>query len=103
MGGNSRQKKSTNSSSFSVFNLFKSRRARRSGDDYYNTHDDAPSARSRVWPSDEDRGEWGVAKPGIDKIAEAFIAKIHKNIATDSEWKTVTIPSTNSTSTAAKA
>ncbi|PON75814.1 hypothetical protein TorRG33x02_244280 [Trema orientale] len=99
MGGNSRQKKSSSSASFSVFNLFKLRRTKRSGEDHYPMQEDAPIARSRVWPSDEDRGRW-VAEPGIDRKAEDFIAKIHRNIATDSERKTFTITSTStSTST----
>ncbi|PON69573.1 hypothetical protein PanWU01x14_086960 [Parasponia andersonii] len=99
MGGNSRQKKSSSSASFSVFNLFKLRRTRRSEEDHCPMQDNGPIASSRVWPRDEDRVRW-VAEPGIDRKAEDFIAKIHRNIATDSERKTFNIPST-STSTSA--
>ncbi|KAM6578547.1 hypothetical protein CsatB_030384 [Cannabis sativa] len=100
MGGNSRQRKSNSTSSFSIFNIFKSKRRRSSSsssDDYYHHHqEEVASARSRVWPSDEDRGRW-VADPAINRKAEDFIAKIHRNIATDFEPKTYTISSTTTT------
>ncbi|KAM6597687.1 hypothetical protein CsatA_008211 [Cannabis sativa] len=99
MGGNSRQRKSNSTSSFSIFNMFKSKRRRSSSssDDYYHHHqEEVASARSRVWPSDEDRGRW-VADPAINRKAEDFIAKIHRNIATDFEPKTYTISSTTTT------
>lgn len=80
-----------NKSSSSFFGLFKIKRNRPRVDEYYGA-EEAPSNR-RVWPSDEDKGRWPVAMPGIDRRAEDFIAKIHRNIATDSEPKTVTLPS----------
>lgn len=63
MGGNKRQKKSSN---FSVFGLFKgSRSATRGDEEYVKAY--------KVYPSDEDRGRW-VAEPGIDKKASAYIS-----------------------------
>ncbi|EXB57548.1 hypothetical protein L484_022654 [Morus notabilis] len=84
MGGNNNSSRQKKGSSF--FSLFRFKRNRRV-DDY------AVEDMRRVWPSDEDRGRW-VAEPGIDRKAEAFIAKIHKNMntATDFERKTITIP-----------
>lgn len=35
----------------------------------------------RVWPSDEDKGRWGVAEPGIDIKAEAFIARYKRRVS----------------------
>ena len=98
---NTRQKKSSSSSSFSMFGLFKLKKNRSRVEDYYGAAEsEARSARS-VWPSDDDKGRyWPVAEPGIDRKAEDFIAKIHRNIATDSERKTFTIPSTATTATA---
>ncbi|KAK8468024.1 hypothetical protein PHAVU_007G205600 [Phaseolus vulgaris] len=72
MAGN-RQKKSS-SSFFSIFNLFSSRKPRGG---YY----DAPDSSRRVWPSDYDKGNWGVAEPNIDMKAEAFIAKYKKRVS----------------------
>ncbi|KAK7392132.1 hypothetical protein VNO78_20562 [Psophocarpus tetragonolobus] len=66
-----RQKKSS-SGFFSMFNIFTSRKPRGGG--YY----DAPDSWHRVWPSDYDKGNWGVAEPNIDIKAEAFIAKYKK-------------------------
>ncbi|KAB2621706.1 hypothetical protein D8674_023888 [Pyrus ussuriensis x Pyrus communis] len=83
MAGN-RQKKS----SFSFFNMFKSRRPHnRRGDDMME--DSYMSAR-KVWPSEEDRGQF-VAEPGIDNKAAAFIDRIHKNIVSEYECQTLTV------------
>lgn len=82
MGGNSRQKKS---STFSVFSFFKFRKAGKGRD-----RPDMDDGGSRVWPSDEDRVRW-VADPAIDKKAQEFIAKIHRNIVSDSEPHIVTV------------
>lgn len=56
-------------SGFSFFGLFKSKNSRR--EDYYS-RDDCVKA-YKVWPSDEDRGQW-VADPGIDNKAALFIS-----------------------------
>jgi len=72
MAGN-RQKKSS-SSFFSIFNVFSSKKPRGR---YY----DAPDSSRRVWPSDYDKGNWGVAEPNIDMKAEAFIAKYKKRVS----------------------
>ncbi|KAI4349858.1 hypothetical protein L6164_010405 [Bauhinia variegata] len=76
MGGNNRQRKS--SSFMSVFSIFKSSNKQRGG--YYDAYEEASRAR-KVWPSDEDRGRWGVADPVIDMKAEAFIAKYKKKVS----------------------
>ena len=80
MGGNSRNRKS---SFTSVFNIFKSNRQRGGGYHYEAYHDEGTRVR-KVWPSDEDRGRWGVAEPGIDMKAAAFIAQYKKKV-TESE------------------
>jgi len=72
MAGN-RHKKSS-SSFFSIFNVFSSKKHRGG---YY----DAPDSSRRVWPSDYDKGNWGVAEPNIDMKAEAFIAKYKKRVS----------------------
>ena len=72
MAGNNRQRKS--SSFLSVFGLFKPKKGK--GGYYYKSYDEV----SKQWPSDEDRGRWGVAEPGIDMKAEAFIAQYKKRI-----------------------
>ncbi|KAK7269479.1 hypothetical protein RIF29_22208 [Crotalaria pallida] len=80
MGGNKQKK----SSSFkSVFNIFKSNNKHRGGG-YNDGYDDAPRTWTKVWPSDEDRGRWGVADPVIDMRATAFIAQYKKRVS-DSE------------------
>ena len=71
MAGNNRQKKP--SSFLSAFGLFKSRKGRGGYHEFYNKV-------TRDWPSDEDRGCWGVAEPGIDRKAEDFIAQCRKRI-----------------------
>nr|XP_027189907.1 uncharacterized protein LOC113786344 [Cicer arietinum] len=81
MGGNN-QRKSKSSSFKSVFNIFKSSSNKQRGYDYYD--DDCAKQRNKVWPSDEDRGSWGVADPTIDMRATAFIAQYKKRI-TESE------------------
>lgn len=63
MGGGNKKK-----SSFSLFSLFKGRRARRGEE----TREEYVKA-YKVYPSDEDRGRW-VAEPGIDKKASAYIS-----------------------------
>ncbi|KAG5077234.1 hypothetical protein JHK82_055929 [Glycine max] len=77
MGGN-RQRKS--SSFKSVFNIFKSSNRQRGGH-YDANYDDAPKQWTKVWPSDEDRGRWGVADPVIDLRATAFIAQYKKRVS----------------------
>ncbi|XP_016172879.1 uncharacterized protein LOC107615310 [Arachis ipaensis] len=77
-GGNNRQRKSAFKS---VLNIFKSNssRHRSSSDAYY--YDDGPNKATswtKVWPSDEDRGRWGVADPVIDTKATTFIAQYKK-------------------------
>ncbi|TKY52355.1 hypothetical protein E2542_SST23876 [Spatholobus suberectus] len=72
MAGN-RQKKSS-SGFFSIFNIFTSRKPRAG---YY----DRPDSGSRIWHSDDDKGNWGVAEPNIDMKAEAFIAEYKKRVS----------------------
>ncbi|KAK7278064.1 hypothetical protein RJT34_23087 [Clitoria ternatea] len=75
MGGNRQQhKKSSSSGFFSIFNMFSSKKSR--GGDY-----DASDSWRKVWPSDYDKGNWGVAEPDIDIKAEAFIAKYKKRVS----------------------
>ncbi|KEH16426.1 hypothetical protein MtrunA17_Chr1g0193291 [Medicago truncatula] len=77
MGGNN-QRKSSKSSFRSVFNIFKSSsNKQRGGGEYY----DHGAYANKVWPSDEDRGSWGVADPVIDMRATAFIAQYKKRIS----------------------
>lgn len=82
MGGNNRQK---TSSSFSFFSLFKSRRPRR-GDDMFAIPallvEDSYKSVGRVLHSVEDSIR-GVAEPGIDDKAAAFIRRKHENIESD--------------------
>jgi hypothetical protein len=61
----------------SVFNIFKSSSNKQRGGGCYDyaAYDD------KVWPSDEDRGSWGVADPVIDMRATAFIAQYKKRIS----------------------
>lgn len=76
MGGNNNHKKSK--SSWSVFSIFKSSsNKQRGGGGYY----DHASYANKVWPSDEDKGSWGVADPAIDMRATAFIAQYRKRIS----------------------
>ncbi|CAN4108292.1 unnamed protein product [Withania somnifera] len=58
-------------SGFSFFGMFKSKGSKNSRREDYYSRDDCVKA-YRVWPSDEDRGQW-VAQPGIDKMADIFI------------------------------
>ncbi|CAK8572576.1 unnamed protein product [Lathyrus sativus] len=78
MGGNNNYRKSK--SSWSVFNIFKSSSNKQRDGGYY----DHAAYANKVWPSDEDRGNWGVADPVIDMRATAFIAQYKKRIS-DSE------------------
>ncbi|KAL2325639.1 hypothetical protein Fmac_024697 [Flemingia macrophylla] len=76
MGGNKQKK----SSSFkSIFNIFKSNNRQRGG--YHDACDDGPKQWTKVWPSDEDRGRWGVADPVIDIRATDFIAQYKKRVS----------------------
>ncbi|KAK7344308.1 hypothetical protein VNO77_13760 [Canavalia gladiata] len=72
MGGN-RQKKSS-SGFFSIFNFFTCKKTR-------GVYYDASDSGAKIWPSDYDKGNWGVAEPNIDKKAEAFIAKYKKRVS----------------------
>ncbi|VVA28831.1 PREDICTED: CICLE_v10013220mg [Prunus dulcis] len=84
MGGNNRQK---TPSSSSFFSLFKSRRPRRGGDELAISAlvvEESYKSVGKVWHSVEDRGRW-VAEPGIDDKAAAFIDRIHKKIASESD------------------
>ncbi|KAJ1393307.1 hypothetical protein SESBI_35027 [Sesbania bispinosa] len=76
MGGKNRQRKS--SSFLSVFNIFKSNKNRGGGAGYY---EEGPKPGTKVWPSDEDKGRWGVADPAINMRATAFIAEYKKRIS----------------------
>ncbi|CAK8572577.1 unnamed protein product [Lathyrus sativus] len=75
MGGNNNHRKSK--SSWSVFNIFKSNSNKQRDGGYY----DHAAYDNKVWPSDEDRGNWGVADPVIDMRATAFIAEYRKRIS----------------------
>ncbi|KAL5068880.1 hypothetical protein RYX36_019773 [Vicia faba] len=79
MGGNKNQRKSK--SSWSVFNIFKSNNSNKQREEGYYDHG---AYGNKVWPSDEDKGSWGVADPVIDMRATAFIAQYRKRIS-DSE------------------
>ncbi|KAK7337645.1 hypothetical protein VNO77_18229 [Canavalia gladiata] len=78
MGGKNRQRKS--SSFLSIFNIFKSNNKQRGGGNYYNYEEGSRSG-TKVWPSDEDKGRWGVADPVIDMRATAYIAQYKKRIS----------------------
>ena len=73
MAAGNRQRKSS-SGFFSIFNIFSSRKPR-------GGYSDAPDSWRRVYPSDYDKGNWGVAEPNIDMKAEAFIAKYKKRVS----------------------
>ncbi|WJX14172.1 hypothetical protein P8452_04472 [Trifolium repens] len=60
MGG---VKKKSSSGCFSIFNIFSSKNKSAGG--YY----DYDYGR-KTWPSDEDKGNWGVAEPKINRSAE---------------------------------
>lgn len=77
MGGNKQNKSSSFSS---IFNIFKSSNKKQRGGRGYND-DDGAKQWTKVWPSDEDRGSWGVADPVIDMRASAFIAQYKKKIS----------------------
>lgn len=80
MGGKNRQRKS--SSFLSIFNIFKSNKHR--GGSNYNAYEEGTRPGYKVWPSDEDKGSWGVADPVIDMRASDFIARYKKRVS-DSE------------------
>lgn len=81
MGGKNRQRRS--SSFLSVFNIFKSNNNKqRAGTTSY--YEEGAKAGTKVWPSDEDKGRWGVADPVIDMRASAYIAQYKKRVS-DSE------------------
>ncbi|ESR41580.1 hypothetical protein CICLE_v10013801mg [Citrus x clementina] len=77
MAGN-KQKKSP----FSLHSIFKRWKPNRRWEDSY---DDAGSTARRIWPSDEDKGGYWVAEPGIDGKASDFIAKFHEARISESE------------------
>ncbi|KAF7844759.1 uncharacterized protein G2W53_001664 [Senna tora] len=77
MAGNNRQRKSSSSSFFSAFNIFKSKNR---GGSHYDAYDDGTRAR-KVWRSDEDNGHHGVAEPGIDMRAEMFIRQYKRRVS----------------------
>lgn len=72
---NRRQRKSS-----SIFSIFKACCSGGSEDNW----DEAGNTRSRICPSDEDRGRW-VGEPGIDRKASAFIARFHETRVSDPE------------------
>ncbi|KAE9611897.1 hypothetical protein Lal_00048878 [Lupinus albus] len=72
MGGNKQRKSSF--SFFSIFNIFSSKKSRAVQYDAYDSS-------RKVWPSDYDRDQWGVAEPDIDKKAEAFILKYKRRVS----------------------
>ncbi|KAL2345575.1 hypothetical protein Fmac_006860 [Flemingia macrophylla] len=77
MGGKSRQRKS---SFLSVFNIFKSNNNKQRAEGNY--YEEGPKVTwTKVWPSDEDKGRWGVADPVIDMRATAFIAQYKKRVS----------------------
>ncbi|KAI9098961.1 hypothetical protein K1719_024728 [Acacia pycnantha] len=76
MGGSNNKQRKSSSGFMSVFSMFKSNKNRGG---YYDSYDDGTKAR-KMWPSDEDRGRWGVAEPGIDTKAEAFIAGYKRRV-----------------------
>ena len=73
-GGNGKNKSS--SGFFSIFSCFTSKNKTRAG--YYD------DCGCKTWPSDEDKGNWGVAEPNINRRAEDFIRK-YKNRVSESE------------------
>ncbi|AES61501.1 hypothetical protein MTR_1g084920 [Medicago truncatula] len=73
MGGG---KAKSSSGFFSIFKIFKSKNKSRAG--YYD------DCGCKTWPSDEDKGNWGVAEPNINSRAEDFIRK-YKNRISESE------------------
>lgn len=79
MAGN-RQKKSS-SGLLSIFNIFSSKKPR---GNYYDVPD---SGRMRVWHSDDDKGNWGVADPNINKKAEDFIRKYKKHVSESARYQ----------------
>ncbi|CAL0320918.1 unnamed protein product [Lupinus luteus] len=64
----------------SIFNIFKSNNKNR-GRGYNDTYDEGSKVWTKVWPSDEDKGRWGVADPVIDMKATAFIAQYKKRVS----------------------
>ncbi|KEH16428.1 DUF761 domain protein [Medicago truncatula] len=76
-GGNRRNKSST--SFFSIFNCFTSKNKYRSG--YYD------DCGRKTWPSDEDKGNWGVAEPNINRRAEDFIRKCKNRISESDSYQ----------------
>ncbi|KAK4339790.1 hypothetical protein RND71_041252 [Anisodus tanguticus] len=61
-------------SGFSFFGMFKSKGSKNSRREEYYSRDDCVKA-YKVWPSDEDRGQW-VAEPGIDNKAAILISNM---------------------------
>ncbi|KAF7844758.1 uncharacterized protein G2W53_001663 [Senna tora] len=77
MAGNNRQRKSSSSSFFSAFNIFKSKNR---GGGYYDAYEEGTRAR-KVWRSDEDNGHYGGALPDIDTRAEMFIRQYKRRVS----------------------
>ena len=73
-GGNGKNKSS--SGFFSIFSCFTSKNKYRAG--YFD------DCGRKTWPSDDDKGNWGVAEPNINRRAEDFIRK-YKNRISESE------------------
>ncbi|KAJ4841844.1 hypothetical protein Tsubulata_049202 [Turnera subulata] len=82
MGGN-RQKKSSSSSSFPVFTIFKSRRPRRGDIDNYD--DEISSHKVRPYDDDKASAFNAVPDPRINTKASAFIANFHAARISESE------------------
>ncbi|OWM72378.1 hypothetical protein CDL15_Pgr018263 [Punica granatum] len=91
MGGNSRVNKKSSSSattiSLSLFSFFKSSRRSSHFQDDSRITEDVKSPR-KVRPSEDDKRGY-VAKPGIDRIATAIIAKRHENWISESKLQAI--------------
>lgn len=75
-----KQKKS--SSFMSVFSIFKCSNNKQRGGRYnVGAYEDWPNKYNKVWPSDEDRGCWGVTDPVIDMRATTSITQYKKRIS----------------------
>lgn len=80
MGATGNRQKKSSSGFFSFFKIFTSKNKSRTG--YYDgTYTDSGR---KIWPSDDDKGNWGVAEPNINRRAEDFIRK-YKNRVSESE------------------
>ncbi|KAK2364901.1 hypothetical protein P8452_67763 [Trifolium repens] len=77
MGGKNRQRKS--SSFFSIFNIFNSNKYIEKNN--YKAYEERTKWESKIWPSDEDKGSWGVGDPAIDMRAATYIARYKKRFS----------------------